>query len=1144
MLKRTVLPSLWFVILAAQIVFSQTVTGSIVGTVTDPDGALIAGAKITLTSETTRAVREIKTDRDGNFTFSAVVPGTYTITVEQTGFKRFDRTGIDLLPNDHLSVGPIRLEVGAMTESVRVTAEGAMIQTASSERSGVVTSEQVRNLTIVSRDFSVLASLQPGVVYNGAAETQSFSQSARYNVNGGRTTQNNITVDGIPIENSNVGSTNTFVSLDAISEVKVLTSNFQAEFGRKPAGAIQAVTKAGTDSYHGGAYWDQRNEAFNSKPYNNDIIKTQNTAYRFITAGATLGGPIYIPKLIKRDEKRLFFFFLYEGQREVRPQDTRFVTVPTALERAGDFSKSLSATSPLLKIIDPANGKQFSNNMIPVQRINSVGQAFLNQFPLPNAAADPIKLFNGKTYNYVIQESLHVPKNAQTLRVDYNITPNTSVHGVFNRWYDDERGFAVPAGNSNWGWLPSEYNPIARTFTVSATHIFSPTLIMESSFGFSRWTEGNNPTQALLDLRNRSVQKLPIPQLFPDNNPLNIMPQANFGGIDNPANPSIASRYPISGTEDVYLGTTSFTKVRGRHTMKAGTYFEHWNQIKAPNGNFTGTYDFSGSNQTSAYTAALGNTTDAFANALLGNFFSYTESTTRPPTQGRYNGVEWYAQDSFKVSRNLTLDLGIRFGWSQPFHTPDLKESGFNPAFFDPAQRVSLYTAATAPVKTALGAIVPGSGNPLNGTVDRVLDPSYPQGLRTTGGVKPAPRFGFAYDPFGRGNTAIRGGFGMFYDVRERDNFYVNTFKNPPLQQNPIIYFSNFSTLGTAAGYTFPASTSGFQKDRQIPYVMDFSLSIQQNIGLNTVVDIGYVGNLGRHLLWMKNLNAIPPGTVNPYTTSLPSQFYRPYIGYLDILESEYQGTSNYNALQVSANRRFSRGVVFGAAYTWSKALGFADDETQQVINLPGYTPRSFNYGKLGFDHTHIFKGSWSWDTPRVSRVWDNRFARGVLDDWKLSGIMTYQTGAPLGITIGTITANNPLTNKVQNFTATQWSGSPTEGSRVSLISNTGGRNIVVALPAQGTLGSAPKYVFAGPGINNWDMALSKQIALPGERFRLLFNVHAYNTFNHPQFTGVDQTANFNVDASGAVTQTNKNFLKNNVAGAMRRLQLGLRLSF
>ncbi len=467
-------------------VVAQTVTGSIVGAVADANGATVAGASVTLTSETTKASREVKSDRDGNFIFTALLPGTYTVTVEQAGFKKFVKTSISLLPNDHLPLGRITLVLGTMTETLEVRAQGAMVQTASSERSGIVTSEQVRNLTIVSRDFSVLASLQPGVVYNGAAETQSFSQSARYNVNGGRTTQNSITVDGIPIENSNVGSTNTFVSLDAIAEVKVQTSNFQAEFGRKPAGAIQAVTKSGGDSYHGDVYWDQRNEALNAKPYNNAIIKTQPTPYRFITAGAYLGGPVYIPGLIKRDQKKLFFFFLYEQQREDRPQDPRYVTVPKDLERMGDFSQSRSATSPLLTIIDPATGLPFAGNQIPANRINPLGQAFLNQFPHPNAVADPSRLFNGKTYNYFIQESLQVPKNAQTLRVDYNITPKTSIYGVFNRWYDDEKGFAVPAGNANWGWLPSEYNPIARTINLSATHIFSPTILNEARFGWTK----------------------------------------------------------------------------------------------------------------------------------------------------------------------------------------------------------------------------------------------------------------------------------------------------------------------------------------------------------------------------------------------------------------------------------------------------------------------------------------------------------------------------------------------------------------------------------------------------------------------------------------------------------------------------------
>src|SRR5262249_39830033 len=333
------------------------------------------------------------------------------------------------------------------------------------------------------------------------------------------------------------------------------------------------------------------------------------------------------------------------------------------------------------------------------------------------------------------------------------------------------------------------------------------------------------------------------------------------------------------------------------------------------------------------------------------------------------------------------------------------------------------------------------------------------------------------------------------------------------------------------------------EENRKLPYAMEFSLGVQRNVGFNTVVDVAYVGNLGRHLLWMRNLNAIPAGTVDPYSTSLPDQFYRPYAGYLNILQSEYAGSSHYNAMQTSINRRFSRGLVFGFAYTWSKAMGYADDETQQVINVPNYTPRKVNYGLLGFDHKNIVKSSWSWDIPKTSTVWSNRFSRGILDDWKISGIMTYQSGAPLGIKIGTITAVNPQTGKAQNFTAGQWSGSPTDDARVDVLNYSGGRNIVVGLPSQGSLGNAPKYLFPGPPVNNWDVALSKTIPLH-ERYGLVFKAQAYNAFNHPQFTGVDQTANFNVAQNGTVTQTNANFLKNNVAGPMRRIALSMRFTF
>src|SRR5205823_5233529 len=202
------------------------------------------------------------------------------------------------------------------------------------------------------------------------------------------------------------------------------------------------------------------------------------------------------------------------------------------------------------------------------------------------------------------------------------------------------------------------------------------------------------------------------------------------------------------------------------------------------------------------------------------------------------------------------LDLGLRFAYSQAFHPPDNREAGFNPALYDPTKAVKFYTAANAPVKTALGAVIPGSGDPTNGTVVRTTNPGYPQGLRSSGGVTIGPRFGFSFDPLGRGNTAIRGGFGMFYDVRERDNFQFNTFKNPPIQQNPQIFFGNFGNLASGANFLFPTATSGFQENRKKPYLMDYTLGVQQALGFKTVFDLSYVGNLGRHLWWERNLNS------------------------------------------------------------------------------------------------------------------------------------------------------------------------------------------------------------------------------------------------------------------------------------------------
>lgn len=1117
----------------------------------------------------------MSSDERGNFSFNAVLPGIYTLVAESSGFKKYRKTNLNLEPNDHLALGQIQLELGETTQVVTVEAQGAVVQTESSERSGIITDEQVKHLTVINRDFSFLASLQPGIVANTPGDSQGFRGAITFNVNGGRSGQNNITVDGVPVENSNTAGINTFISIDAVSEVKIESSIFQAEFGRKPGAAIQAVTKSGSLGYHGAAYWYQRNEAFNASPFFNKaaVPRIPDPLYRYISAGVNMSGAVYIPKLVKRGQNKLFFFFSEEQQRELRPQDIQRLTMPTQLERNGDFSQSLDTKGNLIKITDPKTRKQFPGNVIPTcpsstnSCINSLGQGYLNLFPLPNTP--------GSGFNYQFQESNPVPKHNEVARVDYNLSPKTMIYGLFSYWSEEEKGNNVPAGSTKWGWLPTTYNPVARTLNLAATHIFSPTLILEASVAASRWTETAHPQKQFLDAKSRSLTGITLPQLHPELNPLNLLPQSSFGGITNPPNVTYDGRFPIRGVENIFTWIGTLTKVHGPHTAKAGVFVEHWQQLKGQNGNFTGTFDFSGNG--SGFAAANGNTGNAFANALLGNFFSYNESTTRPELLGRYNGVEWFAQDRWRVSRNLILDLGLRLGWSQPFHTPDLNEAGFVPQLFDPARAIRLIQPTSQgcgsfgsscgwdPVtgqffpRFAVGAIVPHPGDPLDGTVDRVLDPNYPQGLRNASGIKAAPRFGFAYDPFGKGNTVIRGGFGIFYDFRERDNLYINIFRNPPLQLNPAISFQNFQTLLSAGSFTAPSDTTGAERQRPLPYDMDFSLSIQQNIGFKTVVDIAYVGNLGRHLLWRRNLNAIPFGTAPP-TGALASQFYRPLIGYGNILDSEYAATSNYHSLQVAVNRRFTKSLQFSVAWTWSKAMDYTDTQNEQVSDLENL--QIYNYGKAGFDHTHVLKASFTWEVPKASRLWNNGFAREVLDGWTISGIPTFQSGAPLGIIFDS--AVYPMTNATLNAGA--WSGSPSEGGRID-----GVRVVVLhdpvlpedqrsvghyfdtsafAAPALGTTGNAPKDLFRGPGINNWDLALFKSIPLPGERWKLQFRAEAYNAFNHTQFSdavgtstttgGVDTHVKF--DATGK--QINPTFGQVMAARANRRLQLALRLAF
>jgi hypothetical protein len=1123
---------------------TQVVYGSLTGAVTDASGAPIA-AEVSAIHEATAAERKVQANADGSFLFNGLTPGAYTIAVNHPGFNAFRKTGIVLSPNETIATGAIQLTLGSVTETVTVTAAGATVQTASGERSGIITSEQIENLSVINRDFAALVSLMPGVVTEPGSETQGFGGTSTYNVQGTRTTGNNITIDGMPSGDlGNATSTTAFVSMDSVATVKILVSNFQAEFGRKPGAGIQAVTKSGGRQFHGAAYVYKRHEQFNANEFFNNRDRLPIPRYRYSTLGFNIGGPI-------SKRHKLFFFASTEYIREARPQPIRQLTMPTAAERLGNFSDSRDLNGTLIPVRDPLNNRTpFPDNTVPANRILPATQKYLNLLPQPNFFNLAI---SARRYNYQVQESLDIPKHMETGRIDWVKSEKTTIYGRGNTWWEDVQGWAVPGGNANWGWLPSRYRNTSKTGILSATRILSPTTLAEVSIGIGRHTEtGGALDPARLDTLNRTKSGATLPQSYPQFNPLNLVPQATFTGVTGAPSVTYEARFPMRGSDTLLTANGNLTRHSGAHTLKAGYWLERAINIEGDDGNFAGTYSFNRNTNNPA------DSNHPFANALLGNFDSYTESTRRPNERAGSTTVEWFAQDNWKATRRLMLDIGLRFAWTQPYHSLRNQEAGFLPDRFLASKQVQLIqpfrngntrvgrhpvTGQLFPVE-AIGAIAPNTGDPFNGTVNRVTEPEYTAGLRYTGSVKTAPRFGFAYDPFGRGKTAIRGGWGMFMEVREKGNRSTGSFRNPPLRLDPIIYQGSLSTFANLPQLNFPSATSGFDPNRPLSRIMNFSFGVQQDIGWGVIADVSYVGSLGRHLVQARNINSVPYGT-NFLPSSLdstnanrplPAAFLRPYPGYNDIRYYDYTGNSNYHSLQATANRRFIKGVSFGAAWTYSKAMDYTD--TEDALLSTQVNPRVWNYGRAGFDRMHIVKLNWVWDAPRLSRLLPNRAAKFIGDGWQISGIATFQGGPPRTVTVSL-------------STVTDLSGSPTESSRAVLIAKptipnsekTFSRQFNTAAfapPAAGTPGNAAKDLFRGPGIHNWDISLFKNFQIPELKWRFQLRGEFYNAFNHTQFTTIDTAARFD----GQGNQTNARFGELTGSRGARRVQLALRLTF
>ena len=1187
---------------------AQTITGSISGAVMDSSGGMIPGATITLTSEKTGQARGSVADSEGRFNFAALQPGSYALKVERHGFQTLEQRGVILSANENLSLGELRLQPGLVSETVSVMSEGAVVERESSDLTARLTADQINLIATKGRDVTSLLRLLPGTSNNDDIEGAGDGFGTDLpNISGQRGRSTVPTIDGLFAgEPSGSNKLSFTINQDAVAEVKVLRNNYGAEYGNNGGAIINIVSKGGGKDFAGSVYYFLRNESLNATPFFNNKARLKKPLYRHLYPGGNVSGPMWLPRFGEGGDfwlkDKAFFFFAYEKPHQITPQDPRFVTMPTALERNGDFSQSINSANqkvfvkdPLLPgactaadtsgcFRDPSRATALNPqglNIIPGARFNPSGVALLNYFPLPNTFGGS----GGSAFNYVAQSPVDVPKRSQVIRFDIKPSNNDTIYWKYQWWTSDNLGTGTSGwpGNDNNRWgINSHYLYEDDGWSANWTRVISANVVNEFNFGMRHDSEGFVPGDGEIERVQRSALNYTAPQLFPQNNHLGTIPRVtNWGGVRGPtngvANINWLDRWGETGNDYVkpsFANNLSIT--HGDHTLKFGVYYERLLNGEAPGGQWSGVFNFAGND--SNFTAALGNTSYAYANALIGNFRNYQESTARPFTNLRLTQVQWYAADQWKITRNITLNYGLRFGYHSPFEQIDRQGSNFNPSLFNSAQAVKLYESACAvsftppatcpaaqrrarnPVTGELiplvganaglvGAIVPNSGNPNNGLA-LGIDPNTPRGYRTTRSLDYEPRFGIAWDVFGQGKSVLRFMAGVYHAPRVGGGTTGgNLVNNQPANRTFSIDFGNINNLAALVGtaLTRPSNINAVEVNSHTPSIYNFTLGLQQDIGFETIMEISYVGSFARHLGQRININGVPDGArlgtnnIDPVTGQrIGNDFLRPFRGYADINMVVWGGTSNYNSLQVQVGRRYTQGFQYGVAYTYSKSFDYANDDSSDV-NF-GRPYKQFNYAPSDFDQTHILTVNYIYDVPKLSRKFNNGFVKAVFDNWQLSGTTSYASGKPKNITVtynggvtditgGEINARaNTICDPMRNISGADPTGTP-------YVVNV---NCFARPTRLGDIGNTPRNSLRMPSIFNNDVALFKNIPLGGETRSLQLRWEVYNVFNHTNFRDIDAGLVFDVNGR----QTNTRFGAPTAARTPRVMQAAIKFSF
>jgi len=1124
-------------LLLAASVYGQQSSGSLRGVVKDGQGGVVPGAKVTLTDVAQGDNREIVTGPDGTFFFNPLKPSMYLVTVEMSGFKKYQEKNIRISANDRLDLPDITMTVGQVSDSITVEAQGVVLQTRGAEKGGTLTGNQVINLALNGRSFLDLTRTVPGVVPNGGVGGS---------VNGNRNNQNNLMVDGVTnIDTGSNGGQLATMNIDQIAEFKMLTNSQPAEYGRSSGAAISVVTKSGTRELHGTGYWFHRHEGLNANNWRNNVENRQRQLFRDNTLGFNIGGPAYIPK-INPNRDKLFFFVGIEWQNRLSPNSLRTVTVPTDAQRKGDFSQTREGDGRPVFIRDPLSnlpcgtntggGGCFPNNIIPASRINPDGQKILNFYPQPNVPIDP-------QFNYATQKSDTFPRRENIYRGDYNINDkwryyarymytNSQQDRAYGQWNADYNIPFAPMNFGNPGW----------SLVNNLTTVLSPTLTNEFIFGSSKNVLNIDPVDKTFDRAKLGLNyKMPF-----NGDTLGLVQNWRWGGVPNAPFTNFLGT-PFRNFNHTYDITDNVTKVRGAHTMKAGIYLHKSLKDQTAFTSVNGDIWFDRDS------ANPGDTNWAYSNAMLGNFRQLAQSNVVLNGQYRSWNIEWFVQDNWRVNKKLTLDYGIRFYIIQPQYDAGLQTSSFNPSLYNNADRAVLVnparvdgqnvginplTGAVLP-NALVGSIVNNGKGFTNGLYANGMGLAgkngYPQGLIDSRGIHYAPRFGLAYQLQER--TVVRAGFGIFYD-RFQGNPVFDMLPNVPSTQRPNFYYSNLNQISSLQGVFFPADVRGFDKGGKVPTTYQWNFTVQRQLSNTISAEVGYVANVANHLLSRYDFNAMPfgsawlrqnqdPRTANLNATSfdgrtaLPVNMYRPYAGLGSASVTAFGAFSNYHSLQASVNKNAGKGLNFGVAYTWSKALGIAsgDGDTLHPTNY-----RMANYSYLDQDVPHMMVVNFVYDVPGLNKhvsAFNNAVGKGVFGGWQVSGLASLIGGQPANIGLSFQGIGGEL-NRV-------YTGSESVGPRVVMKGNPilpiGDRTIdryvdgtVFGAPQIGSQGlESAQRIVRRPGVNNWDISVFKNFPMGAERRFLQLRLEMFNAPNHTQFSDFNRTIQFS-PATGAVT--------------------------